>query len=133
MVGIVVVGTGLFAASASGQQHRRASEAARLKNPARASAESIAAGKRVYQRYCLFCHGDAAKGDGAMAPEDVTPSNLADAAWDCGSSDGEIFATIRDGVGPKFDMNAYKGRLTDQDIWNVVNYLRSIGPKAGTR
>jgi len=26
-------------------------------------------------------------------------------------------------------MKGYKGRMTDTDMWNVVNYLRSVGPK----
>jgi mono/diheme cytochrome c family protein len=54
---------------------------------------------------------------------------LTDAKWDRGSSDGEIFTVIHDGAGPKFDMKGYKGKLSDTDIWNVVNYLRSIGTK----
>ena len=41
---------------------------------------------------------------------------------------GEIFLVIRNGAGPKFDMKPNKV-LKDEDIWNVVNYLRSIGPQ----
>ena len=57
------------------------------------------------------------------------PSDLTDAKWDRGSTDGEIFLVIRDGAGPDFTMKGYKGRMADNDIWNVVNYLRSVGPK----
>ena len=64
-----------------------------------------------------------------MAPEGTHPSNLTDAKWDRGDSDGEIFVVIRDGAGPTFDMKGYKGKLTDTDIWNVVNYLRSLQAK----
>ncbi len=104
-------------------------EAAKMKNPVASSAESIAAGKATFTKNCRFCHGADAKGNGPMAPKDTHPSDLTDAKWDRGSSDGEIFAVIRDGAGPKFDMKGYKGKLTDTDIWNVVNYLRSIGTK----
>lgn len=103
--------------------------AAKVKNPVPASAESVAAGKAVYTKNCRFCHGTDAKGDGPMAPQGTHPSDLTDAKWDRGSSDGEIFAVIHDGAGPKFDMKGYKGKLSDTDIWNVVNYLRSIGTK----
>ena len=44
--------------------------------------------------------------------------------------DGEIFAVIEGGAGPKLDMKGFKGRMPEADIWNVVNYLRSIGPAA---
>ena len=104
-------------------------EAAKLKNPVPSSAESIAAGKAAFTKNCRFCHGADAKGNGPMAPKDTHPSNLTDAKWDRGSSDGEIFAVIRDGAGPKFDMKGYKSKMTDTDMWNVVNFLRSIGTK----
>jgi mono/diheme cytochrome c family protein len=104
-------------------------EAAKLKNPVAASAESVAAGKAAFAKNCRFCHGADAKGDGPMAPKDTHPSNLTDAKWDRGSTDGEIFAVIRDGAGPKFDMKGYKSKMTDTEMWNIVNFLRSVGAK----
>jgi mono/diheme cytochrome c family protein len=118
----------LFALAATGIAQGNP-EAAKLKNPVAASPESIAAGKAAFTKNCRFCHGNDAKGNGPMAPQGTHPSDLTDAKWDRGSSDGEIFTVIRDGAGPKFDMKGYKGKLTDTDIWNVVNYLRSIGTK----
>lgn len=100
--------------------------ATKLKNPVKSSAESIAAGEKVYRKYCKFCHGDDAKGNGALAPKDTHPPDLTDAKWDHGSTDGDIFASIRDGIGPKFDMKPQKERIPDQEIWNSVNYLRSL-------
>jgi mono/diheme cytochrome c family protein len=104
-------------------------EAAKLKNPIAASPVSIAAGKAAFTKNCRFCHGNDAKGNGPMAPQGTHPSDLTDATWDRGSTDGEIFTVIRDGAGPKFDMKGYKGKMTDTEIWNIVNYLRSIGAK----
>jgi mono/diheme cytochrome c family protein len=100
-----------------------------LKNPVKATADSIAAGQAAYARNCRFCHGPEAKGNGPMAPKDTHPSDLTDAKWDRGSTDGEIFMVIRDGAAPEMKMKGYKGRLSDNDMWNIVNYLRSIGPK----
>lgn len=99
----------------------------KMKNPVPASAESVAAGKALYQKNCRFCHGADAKGNGPMAPEGTHPPDLTDAKWDRGSTDGEIFLVIRDGAGPKFDMKGYKSKMSETDIWNVVNYLRSLG------
>ena len=104
-------------------------ETKKMKNPVASSPESIKAGQAAFQKNCRFCHGADAKGDGPMAPEGTHPSNLTDAKWDRGDSDGEIFAVIRDGAGPKFDMKGYKSKMTEADIWNVVNYLRSLQGK----
>jgi mono/diheme cytochrome c family protein len=100
-----------------------------MKNPVAASSESISAGQAAYTRNCRYCHGTDAKGNGPMAPKDSHPSDLTDAKWDRGSTDGEIFMVLRDGAGPDFKMKGYKGRLTDTDMWNIVNYLRSVGTK----
>src|SRR5882757_6334353 len=104
----------------SGQQPGGNPEAKTLKNPVHTSAQSIATGKQIYAKNCSGCHGVDAKGNGPMAPKDVHPSNLTDQEWTRGASDGEIFAVIRDGAGPKFVMHGYKSRLTDQDMWSIV-------------
>jgi mono/diheme cytochrome c family protein len=103
--------------------------AAKLKNAVKATPESIAAGKTSYGKYCKFCHGEDAKGNGALAPKDTHPPDLIDAKWDHGSTDGEIFTSIKEGIGPKFDMKPMKAKMMDTDIWNVVNYLHSLSPK----
>lgn len=114
-------------AAAQTQEPRRNHEAQRLKNPEPGNAESVEAGKKLYQRFCASCHGPQGKGDGGLALAGGTPSDLTDDTWDFGSTDGEIFVAIRDGVSA--DMLAYKDRLTEKQIWQVVNYLRSLGPK----
>ena len=100
-------------------------EAAKIKNPVAASADSTAAGKRVYTRMCSRCHGSEGKGDGTAATAPVP--DLTDAKWDYGGSDGEIFAVVHDGVSA--DMDGYAARLSDTEIWNVVNYVRSVAAK----
>jgi cytochrome c oxidase cbb3-type subunit 3 len=101
-------------------------EAAKVKNAVAPSAESIAAGKRSYQRLCSRCHGAEGKGDGTGSTG-AQPSDLTDAQWDYGGSDGEIFAAIHDGTSD--DMAGYASRLSDAEIWNVINYLRTLAPK----
>ena len=104
-------------------------EAAKLKNPAKATAESIAAGKKIYDTQCTGCHGVTGKGDGKMAAS-ITgpkPSDLTDAEWKHGPSDGEIYTLI--GEGSKgTGMRGYASRMKTEDIWNVVNYLRTLAP-----
>jgi mono/diheme cytochrome c family protein len=110
-----------------------ASKGAAVKNPVASTPQSIAAGQASFQKYCRFCHGADAKGDGPQAPKDTHPPNLIDEKWDHGSTDAEIFATIKDGIGPKFDMKGFNSKLTPQEMWNIVNYIRSLGSKASTR
>jgi mono/diheme cytochrome c family protein len=101
-------------------------EAAKLKNPVARTPESATAGRRVYQRLCIRCHGPAGQGDGEAAVG-AAPADLTDAQWDFGGSDGEIYAAIREGTSK--DMEGYAERISETDTWNVVNYLRSLGKK----
>lgn len=102
-------------------------EAQKLKNPIPGDESSITEGRKLYLRHCASCHGSSGKGDGSMALAGGTPSNLVDETWDHGSSDGEIFVVIREGTSS--DMESYKDRLTEKQIWQLVNYIRSLSPK----
>lgn len=95
-------------------------------NPVASSEESIAAGRGTYGRFCRSCHGIGADGRGMAAPPDSRPANLVDEEWDHGDTDAAIFKVIREGVPPKYDMDAWEGRITDDDIWNVINFLRDL-------
>ena len=119
----------LLAAPASAQNLGGSEQGKKMKNPVASSPESIKAGQALFQKNCRFCHNADAKGNGPMAPEGTHPSNLTDDKWDRGSTDGEIFLVIQNGAGPKFDMKGQKSKMSDTDIWNVVNYLRSIQAK----
>jgi len=112
-------------------------EAAKVKNPVASTPESIAAGKKTYDLNCAACHGT--KGEGADKAGIVIsviedqggkqPPELTDDKWDHGSSDGEIFNVIKKGVAPQFFMAPWDGRVSDTDIWNTINYLRSLARK----
>jgi mono/diheme cytochrome c family protein len=130
----IFVAAGLWLAglaAARQQSHppepHRHPEAQKIKNPVVSDAPSVEEGKKLYQRYCASCHGPAGKGDGSLALAGGEPSDLTDETWDHGSSDGEIYVVIRDGV--TADMLAYKDRLTEKQIWHVVNFIRSLEPK----
>lgn len=127
MVALAVSGSALAVANGQSSAPRRGGnpEAAKIKNPVEATPASATAGRRVYQRLCIRCHGADGKGDAAGGG--AQPPDLSDATWDYGGSDGDIFAAIHDGTSA--DMEGYAARISDSDIWNIVNYLRSIGPK----
>ena len=87
-------------------------------------------GKELYTTAfkCASCHGSTGEGGPGNDLIPAAPS-LVDAQWDHGSTDGEIFDNIKNGVAPDFNMVPFKDQLKDEEIWNVVNYLRSIKKK----
>ena len=91
------------------------------------SPAAIEAGKVLFTKYCRFCHGNTGAGDSTMAPKNMKPSNLTDAEWTRGSSDGEIFWIIQNGAPPKYEMKGLKGKVNDADTWNLVHFVRSLG------
>ena len=127
-----VVAIALLGGVVSTQEARNPGAAAQ-KNPVAATSESIAAGKRAYDANCAACHGNRAQGaekagvvisiiqemGGKQAPE------LTDDKTDHGSTDGEIFTVIKKGVAPTM-MAGWEGRISDTEIWNIINYLRAL-------
>jgi mono/diheme cytochrome c family protein len=111
-------------------------DAAARPNPAAATPASIAAGKKAYDANCAACHGNMAQG-AVKAGVSISiieeqggkqPPDLADDQWDHGSSDSEIYAAIKKGIPPTM-MGPWDGRIPDDDIWNIVNYLRTLAAK----
>jgi copper transport protein len=95
-------------------------------NPVPADAESIAAGRALYGQYCLACHGPAGKGDGPAArtmnppPADLTQHGLPGV-----HPDGQLYEWIANGY-PGSQMPAFGDVLSEDEHWNLVNYLRAM-------
>jgi mono/diheme cytochrome c family protein len=110
--------------------------AAGLRNPVASTPESIAAGKRAYDAACAACHGNLAQG-AVKAGITISiieeqrgkqPPDLTDDQYDHGSTDGDIFAVIKRGLPPTM-MPGFDGPIPDDDIWRIVNYLRTLRAK----
>jgi mono/diheme cytochrome c family protein len=101
-----------------------------LRNPVPASAASIATGRAAYAKYCSHCHGINGAGDGKFAPKDPSPPDLTDAKWEHGLTDADIFSVIWNGPSEKATMKPLKGKIPEKDVWNIVNFVRSMGPRA---
>ena len=137
MLPCIAVLMGLLVAipGAAAQEHARTPhrhpEAEKLVNPTPRTPESVKSGAAIYAKACASCHGPNGLANTrlaqGMAAYGARPSNLTDAEWIHGSTDGEIFAVIHDGVGPDFHMPKFEGKLSDEELWHVVNYIRSIG------
>ena len=83
-----------------------------MKNPVKSTPESLAAGRKLYDAQCASCHGVSGKGDGKMAASlnPPKPSDLTDAAWKHGATDGEIFTVVKDGA-KGTGMRAFASRM----------------------
>ena len=88
------------------------------------------AGKMTYGKQCVGCHGTAGKGDGpAAAALNPKPKDHSDGKIMNSVSDKDLFGIIKGGgasVKKSPIMPAAGKALTDQDIWNVVAYIRSL-------
>jgi len=88
------------------------------------------AGKAKYDANCVGCHGATGKGDGVAAaalnpkPQDHTDGKAMNAL-----TDKYVFDIIKEGgkaVQKAAVMPAANKKLTDQDIWDLVAYIRSL-------
>lgn len=100
-------------------------EAVKQSNPIPADKASIERGRSLYKTNCAICHGESGQGDGqagaALTPK---PANLAAMAGL--HPDGDFAWKISTGRGA---MPAWKGILTENQIWDVVNFIQSLAPK----
>lgn len=86
------------------------------------NAYALAEGRRLYgQMNCSGCHF---QGGGGIGPP------LMDEEWIYGSDPSQIFATIVEGR-PN-GMPSFKGKLGNQQVWQLVAYVRSLGGVEGT-
>ena len=97
-------------------------EMANRQSPVPADAASLARGKQIYDTNCASCHGGTGKGDGPAAQAlNPKPADLAIMAQ---HSAGDLAWKVETGRGP---MPPWKGVLAENQIWDVVNYVRSFG------
>ena len=99
-------------------------------NPIPPNAESVATGGTLYQQNCLPCHGAGGLGDG---PTGLTlnppPADLTQHTAPGVHPDGRLFNWITNGFEDSV-MPAFKERLSDDERWHVVNYIRTLSPDA---
>ena len=97
---------------------------AKTANPVKSDKESIAAGKALWNLHCASCHGKTGLGDGNKAAQLKTqPQDMSKAALQS-QSDGALFYKIAEG---RDDMPSFKKKIPEaEDIWNVVNFVRTL-------
>jgi putative heme-binding domain-containing protein len=103
--------------------------AAQGKNPYAGDASVAKLGEFEFRANCAFCHGLGARGGGRGPDLTRTPKKH-------GDSDSEMFNTINNGVpGTAMPPNGATQQgvgMTEEEIWQVVTYIRSVEKKPGT-
>ena len=95
-----------------------------MPNPVKSDATSIATGKELYTQHCKSCHGTKGKGDGPKAAQLDTESGDFTKPTFQSQTDGAIFYKTTEG---RKDMPSFKKKIPDaNDIWSVVNYMRTL-------
>ena len=96
-----------------------------MANPVAKGEASNKAGKTLYDKNCASCHGKAGLGDGVKARALKTfPGDFSKADFQ-NQTDGDHFYKTKTG---RSEMPKYEGKIADNDIWNMVNYMRTFKP-----
>ena len=127
LVGWCVLFASLVAATASGSvQNATLPDVSGIPavNPIPYSPVSIAEVNVTFIRLCPACHQEAGK---ALAQTLAPAADLTDPSrWKFGTDDAHSFRSIRDGAGAA--MPVFGNQLKSEQIWDLVNFVRSIGP-----
>lgn len=125
---LAVIGVCIGIAIYQNKEWKVPEEAKRMKNPIPPSEAALRTARRIYLDKCAECHGETGKGDGPQAAMYSTPpASFTDAKLMASLTDGEIFYQISEGRKP---MPAFKKRLTAEQRWQLVLFVRSFSAPA---
>jgi mono/diheme cytochrome c family protein len=101
-----------------------------LMNPFPITEQALVSGKELYNIFCGICHGDKADGNGYLLRDDggkypAVPANLISDEF-IAASNGRFYHSI---VYGKNVMGAYTDKLSFEERWNVIHYIRSLQAK----
>jgi len=98
----------------------------KLKNPVLPTQAGVEEGRAVFEFNCVGCHGSRGDGDGPAAEFlDPKPADFTDPGFMNEVSDGRLYYSILFGI-PGTAMHPFGDKLTVDEIWNVINYLRTL-------
>jgi len=94
-----------------------------LVNPIEMNEELLLDAKMIYNKNCRSCHGKLGDGTGSGGKElETRPTDFTNAEF-IKQTDGSMFWKISEG---KDEMKTYKEKLSEEDIWLVVNYIKKF-------
>ncbi|MBT8234183.1 MAG: c-type cytochrome [Saprospiraceae bacterium] len=103
-----------------------------IDNPYPITDEGLNRGKELYNTFCAICHGEKGDGNGYLARDDgaypVAPAQLINEEFTA-ASNGRYYHSIMYG---KNVMGAYKDKISYEERWQVIHYIRSLQAKANS-
>jgi mono/diheme cytochrome c family protein len=100
----------------------------RDRNPQQATPATLEAGKQAFASYCVACHGRDGQNTGVPFASSVDPPiPLLTSPAVQKYTDGQLKRVIEAGIFPS-GMPASKGILSDEEMWQIVIYIRHLPP-----
>lgn len=93
-----------------------------MRNPKPMTKKVLMRGKKMFNVYCLVCHGKLGEGDGPVTPKFPRPPSLQTAKIK-GWTDGDFFHIMT--VGRNL-MPSYQSQVSDSDRWAIAHYIRVL-------
>jgi mono/diheme cytochrome c family protein len=123
ILAIVIIFTIVAFESPPGDRWVAPPSADKIINPLKNNASATKSGKKLFNSYCVVCHGPKGRGDG-MAGASLTPKPANLTLQEIQSqTDGAIYWKIMNGRTP---MPSYKDVIPDKNVWEMINYLRTL-------
>lgn len=94
-----------------------------LKNPLEKSEANLAEGKRLYENYCLVCHGTSGQGDGPVPSNNGPKPPAYNSDLLKTLPEGKMFHSIHYG---KNMMGSHASQLTQSQRWMIVQYVQTL-------
>jgi mono/diheme cytochrome c family protein len=125
LASLVVLGLGAYLAIQAQAVAGSAAFATQVTNPFPPTQDSLATGERVYRDLCQACHGFAGRGDGPAGLALQPPPADFRIHMAAGHTDAQLFGWLSGGV-QGTAMPAFESRLTVEERWHVLNFLRTF-------
>ena len=93
-----------------------------LKSPLPKTPENVARGKKLYETFCIVCHGPTGQGNGSVIPKFPAPQPFTN-DYMRSHSEGRIYHVITKG---SFIMGSYASQISPEDRWRVVQYIQKL-------
>ena len=124
LIGFSVILLAAFTAADQTKEWKVPAKYADMENPETSDKASLKIGKRLFKKHCASCHGKEGLGDGSKAANLDTPAGDFTTEAFSAQSDGSLFYKTKIG---RDEMPNYEKKIPyDEDIWHVVNYMRTF-------
>ena len=84
-------------------------------------------GQVIYEEHCFRCHGMNGKGDGPDSGLQIVPPANFQSLRSRAKTDFELLTIVEYGIAFS-PMHGYRGRMTDDEILEVIDYIRTMAP-----